>query len=107
MDSVVGRMVDNVRLRDGAAVSGVYLTTIFDGCPDAVSAFQVRQHADYSIDILVVPNTGHPGLEDDLRSVQAKLAEKVCGQAPVRIVRVPDIPASRAKTQYVICDVPD
>lgn len=107
MDSVVGRMSDNVKLRGGAAVSGVYLTTIFDGCPDAVSAFQVRQHADYAIDILVVPNIGHPGLEDDLRSVQAKLAEKVCGQAPVRIVRVSEIAASRGKTKYVISDVPD
>jgi phenylacetate-CoA ligase len=107
MDPVRGRVSERIAFKDGSVIGGVYLTTIFDGCPDAVSAFQVRQNADYSIDLVIVPNPVYPRLEDDLRHVQAGLEEKIHGQAPVRIVRVTDIPGSQWKMKYVISAVPD
>ena len=55
MDKVRGRTTDIVKLPGGRCISGDYLTTLFDDYPDAVRRFQVYQKADYSIEILVVP----------------------------------------------------
>lgn len=107
MEPVKGRVSERIKFQDGSVIGGVYLTVLFDGCPDAVRAVQVRQNADYSIDLLVVPNMSHPRLEEDLRHVEAVLTGKVKAKAPVRIVRVSDIPDSRGKTKYIISDVPD
>ncbi len=105
MNSVKGRVSDAIRFKDGTVIEGVYLTTIFDGCPDAVSAFQVRQYADYSVTLFVVPNTSCPHYDEDILRVQTKLVEKMRGREPVRVVRVPEIPDKLGKTQYVISEV--
>jgi phenylacetate-CoA ligase len=105
MDPVKSRLTDRIRLRDGAVVDGVFLTALFDECPDAVRGFQIRQKPDYSIDLSVVPNTQHPRLAEVLRRVQASVEEKTNRHVPVRIVYVDAIPVYRGKTRYVISEV--
>lgn len=106
MDSVKGRLTDAAKFKDGTVIDGVYLTTIFDDCPEAVSAFQVRQNADYSIDLVVVPNRRDPRTKESVQAVLAKLMKKVPAGVPVRVAEVADIPFVRGKTKYVVSDVP-
>lgn len=106
MDSVKSRLTDRIRLKNGVCVDGVFLTALFDECPDAVQGFQIRQNPDYSVDIKVVPNLQHPRLADVLNRAQAAVKEKVHGQVPVQIVQVAEIPTHRGKTRYVISEVP-
>lgn len=106
MDAVKGRISDKIKLKDGSVVSGEYLTTIFDDYPGVVNAFQIRQCADYSIKIRVVPNTQCGQLKDIVQRVQAALVTKIRAQVPVDVVYVDDIPANCGKTRYVVSEVP-
>jgi phenylacetate-CoA ligase len=99
MDSVKGRVTDLIRLPDGTAVSGDYLTTLFDDFPEAVRAFQVVQDRDYSISIYVVPNQNCSDICD---IVKRRLGEKTQGQVTVSINIVDELESDRGKLRYVI-----
>jgi phenylacetate-CoA ligase len=105
MDAVKGRITDIIKLPNGTRIAGDFLTTIFDGFPDAVDGFQVRQHKDYSITIYVVPAKGDPGVQGTLKSVRDELARNVGGQVPVTMEEVARIDSDRGKTRFVISDV--
>jgi phenylacetate-CoA ligase len=106
MDAVKSRLTDRIHAKDGSFVDGVFLTGLFDECPDAVRGFQVRQKPDYSVEIRIVPNPQHPRLAEVLSRVRAAVEEKVKFQVPVQIAQVGEIPVHRGKTRYVISEVP-
>jgi phenylacetate-CoA ligase len=105
MNSVRGRISDNVCFPDGTWISGEYLTTIFDDFPDAVTAFQVHQASDYSLTIKVVPNREFHIFPEVFEQVRQNLAEKACGQVGVTVKIVEEIISDRGKTRYIISDV--
>lgn len=105
MESVSGRVSENVQFPDGTFISGEYLTTIFDDNPEAVMAFQVHQHVDYSLEINVVPNTKNPNYSQGIEQVRELLLEKVRHNVPVRVNYVKNIKNDRGKTRYVISDL--
>ena len=105
MDAVKGRLTDMVYLRDGTTVSGDYLTTIFDNCPDVVRAFQVVQQANSSLVVRVVPNLQCKNPSVKLDEVRRTLLERVRHQTSVTIEVVKQIPQDRGKTNVVISEI--
>lgn len=105
MDKVTGRVSESVRLPDGQNMSGEYLTTIFDETPDAIRQFQVHQKADYSIEILVVPNISEGQLDSILDAVKNKMLEDVKHQVPVSVNKVAEIPQKGGKLRFIRSDV--
>ena len=101
MDKVQGRISDRVLLPGGGAISGEFLTTIFDETPDAVRQFQVHQSADYNLTIRVIPNPGFAGLDARLEAVRRKLAALAGPGVAVRVESVRDIPQERGKLRFV------
>jgi phenylacetate-CoA ligase len=101
MGKVKGRVSDIVRLPNGTVISGEYLTTIFDGEPEVAHRFQVIQRKDYSIDILVVPNTAHPTYDQVLEQVRGKLSVRLRGTVPVRTRLVASLSAQQGKLRFV------
>ncbi|TKJ38113.1 MAG: hypothetical protein CEE38_04975 [Planctomycetes bacterium B3_Pla] len=105
MDKVRGRISDTIKLPNGAVVGGDYLTTIFDSVPDAVCQFQVHQHKDYSIDIVVVPNTTYANYEKVLENIRANLSTQFRNAVPVSIKQVAEIPHQSGKLRFVKSDL--
>lgn len=105
MDSVRGRISDNVYLPDGTVISGEYLTTIFDDFPDAVTAFQIYQISDYSLVIKVVPNRKFQKFPYVREHVRQTLYQKVYGQVNVTVKIVDEIISDRGKTRFVVSEI--
>lgn len=101
MDKVKGRVSDVIRLPDGTIIAGEYLTTIFDGEPEAVHRFQVVQRKDYSIDVLVVPNTAYSRHQQVLETARDKLARKTGFAVPVRVAVVVSLPSQAGKLRFI------
>lgn len=102
MAPVRGRMTDVIRLRDGTALDGSNLTTLFDDWPEAVRQFQVEFTREREILLRVVPRPDYTALDDVLDRVRANLERMVRGLAAVRIARVETIPHDGGKTRFVI-----
>ena len=105
MDKVTGRVTDMVRMPNGTCISGDYLTTIFDDTPDAVKQFRVNQRADYSLEVLVVPNPQFPNLDTLLARVREGLLTRAEGQVAVEIHKVENIQQKGGKLRFVSSDV--
>lgn len=105
MDKVKGRITDMIRLPNGTAISGDYMTTIFDDVPDAVRQFQVYQKADFSIEILVVPNPTFDGLGKVLEDAAAQMTKAVKDTVPVAVREVAEIPQKGGKLRFVRSDL--
>lgn len=94
-----GRIVDNLTLSNGAVVTGEFLTTLFDGYPEAVEAFQVYQNSEGVIRLKV---TGVKN-KRQLESVRSALAAKI-GEPDVQVEPVEHIGLYRGKLRYVRSD---
>jgi len=105
MDRVQGRISDALRLPSGKFLSGEYLTTIFDACPDAVKQFQVRQAKDSSITILFVPDDAYANRSDALESVKASLEAKVQGEVAVSLAEVDKIVHDKGKLRFIVSEI--
>jgi phenylacetate-CoA ligase len=105
MSPVKGRISDLIRLPDGAVISGDYVTTLFDEYPEVVRAFQIRQNADYSIVVNVVPNTESSQVDYVLRRTEDILRAKTGAQVPIRSEIVDAIRSDRGKMRYIISDL--
>jgi phenylacetate-CoA ligase len=106
MDKVRGRTTDIVKLPDGGCISGDYLTTLFDDYPDAVRRFQVHQKADYSIEILVVPEPAYERIDRCLADVSRLLRDRVRNEVPVTVVRTEEIASVGGKLRFVRSEAP-
>lgn len=105
MDYVRGRETDNIILPDGRCISGDYLTTIFDGFPEVVYEFQVRQRNDFSLVVLVVPNNSVSGTALRLHDVEKALRDKTQGQIPIEVRPVESIAHDKGKLRFVVSEV--
>ncbi len=105
MDKVKGRVSDSIKLPDGTFVGGDYLTTIFDDTPDAVCQFQVHQRKNYSIDIIVVPNTANTNYKKILEDVRVRLSTRFKDTIPIRIKQVDHISHHGGKLHFVKSDL--
>lgn len=101
---VKGRMTEMIRFKDGSCVAGDYLTTIFDGDPEAVRSFQIVQSKDYTLCIRYVPLA-----RDATRRVEVvanELRNRFATHKPViTIERVREIPSDRGKTRFIISEI--
>lgn len=91
LEEVVGRQLDGLHLPDGRWVHGVGIPHLMKEQP--LREFQVVQRADYSVDVLVVPNerfTDATGAE-----IVRVLAESLPG-IPIRLQRVTAIARTEA-----------
>lgn len=105
MDKVTGRVSDIVQLPDGQCMSGEYLTTLFDSTPDAVRQFQVHQKADFSIEILAVPNPTEHNLDAIFEKILTKLKHDVDNKVSVSISKVSEIQQKGGKLRFIRSDV--
>jgi phenylacetate-CoA ligase len=101
---VKGRTTDLVKMPNGGAIGGDYITTLFDHCPDAVSAFQVRQFADYSITVYVVPSADRLAATVAVNGVVEMLRSRTNGSVEVNCKLVSEIESERGKTRYVLSE---
>jgi len=100
---VGGRIIDVLRTPNGRSVTGG-LGGLFNDRPDAVTQFQVHQHADYAITLRCVPGTGSDALEF-IESVAARLRSMVANLVPVSVEIVSNIPHDRGKFRLVRSDL--
>lgn len=105
MDAVKGRITDVIRLRDGTAISGEYLTTIFDDYPDAIKAFQIYQRSDFSIEIKIVPVLEDKEIMKVTQIVENRLRDKIKNSISIETHVVSEIKSDRGKMNYVISDI--
>jgi phenylacetate-CoA ligase len=105
MDKVRGRTTDIIRLPNGSSIAGDYMTTLFDDFPDAVKQFQVHQHADYSLEIRVIPEVGIQNIDDTLTIVRKRLEKSIAGQTTVTICKTNTILQTSGKLRFVKSDL--
>ncbi|MFH1039274.1 MAG: hypothetical protein V1789_11470 [PVC group bacterium] len=105
MGPVRGRTTDMIKLPDGTAVSGAYLTTIFDDFPDAVKSFRIIQKADYSLLLKYVPGLPPSDLSPLLEKVRAELVRRTKNQIPLVMEPVEDITHDGGKLNFVASEV--
>jgi len=102
MGSVGGRVSETMVFPNQVAISGEYLTTIFDSYPEVVRAFQVVQRKDLSLHVRVVPNVHEAALAPILEIVKMQLNQKTGGCVPICISSVDSISSDRGKLRYII-----
>lgn len=103
IDQVKGRTTDMIRLPSGRVLSGDYLTTIFDACPDAVQGFRVIQRKDDSIVVEYVPEHNQE-YQCVVKKAEQILKDKVNQEVPVCFQAVPEIAHDRGKLRFVISE---
>ena len=91
LDEVLGRQLDGLHHPDGRWIHGVGIPHLMKDL--AIREFQIRQNADYTIDILVVPNEHYSG--DVGARIVRILGENLPGLA-LRLQLVDDIPLTGA-----------
>lgn len=91
LDEILGRRLDRLVLPGGRWLHGIGIPHLMKDFP--LRQFQVRQNADYTVDVLVVPN-GVLG-EADERRIGEVMGRNLPGLA-VRVVRVPEIARTSA-----------
>jgi phenylacetate-CoA ligase len=101
IDGIKGRISDALLLPGGRTLSGDFLTTLFDGCPEVVEAFQVRQRSDGSIMLRCSPSSV-PGARQRIDEVHAVLRGKVAGAVNVGLELVTRIDHDGGKTRFVV-----
>ena len=102
---VKGRVSDLVKLPNGAALGGDYITTLFDEFPEAVCSFQIRQATDGSIKLLAVPGRDIFLAKESVNKVLYNLRIKIANIVPVEYEFVNEIKSNQGKTRFVISDV--
>jgi phenylacetate-coenzyme A ligase PaaK-like adenylate-forming protein len=105
MDKVKGRVSETFILPSGKRLNGEYLTTLFDDFPDAVKQFRVHQNKDYSIVIMVVPNSGCSEFDKILEIVVSRLNNQINSEVSVTIEQVENIPQTGGKLRFITTDI--
>lgn len=103
MDKVRGRSTDIIRLPDGSSIAGG-LTTIFDDFPDSIKQFQIHQHSDHSIEILVIP-ASDTSAEEALSVVRERLGRVTRHLVPVSITKKRVIEQTGGKLRFIKSDL--
>ena len=104
LDAVKGRITDLIKFADGSCIAGDYLTTIFDGYPMAVEAFQVIQRKDRSVELHYVPSST-PTAQTEIDLVAAALQKLIGNRAVVKKIPETEIKHDRGKTRFVLSEV--
>jgi phenylacetate-CoA ligase len=89
LEDVLGRSVDGLHTPDGRWLNGLGIPHLLKDF--AIREFQVLQHADFSVQVFLVPASGYTAAEGD--RVLGILAGNLPGLS-FRIEAVPDIPRS-------------
>lgn len=100
MAPVRGRMTDNIYFPDGACIAGDFLTTLFDGDPEAVSSFQVIQKKDFSLVINYIPTTDSS--KSRVERICHNLSKNISEKVPVSCHAVDTINHDRGKFRFII-----
>jgi hypothetical protein len=91
LHEVLGRDVDRVWLPDGGWISALQVPHMMKDYP--VHEFMLIQHADYSIELKIVPRSG---FRDDMRAAIRDMLRLNLPAVDVAVVLVQDIPRTRA-----------
>lgn len=91
LPEVIGRQLDGLHLPDGRWVHGVGIPHLMKEQP--LHEFQILQHEDYAIDVLVVPNDRYTAAAGD--DILRVLAENLPG-VPLRLQLVESIERTQA-----------
>jgi phenylacetate-CoA ligase len=102
LDEVIGRDVSRLWLPDGRWVHGLSIPHLMKGYP--VREFQLRQRADFTIEVRIVPTDAFT--DEAGREIVAVIASNVPG-VPLLLQTVTDIPRTAAgKMHPVVSEVP-
>ena len=105
--SVKGRLSENIRLPKGGFIAGEFLTTIFDGYPNAVSQFQLVQDRNYKISVNYVAR--HGDLAETELGLFKENISKIFMKAEVdfQFNSIEKIGHDNGKLRFVVCNVVD
>lgn len=107
IESVKGRMTDNLILPDHSVISGEYLTTLFDDFFDSIQSFKVHQFDDYNIIIFYVPNQGtkKPRINEILIKVEKEIRTKIPQSIDLKFEEKQSIAHDKGKIRFVTSDI--
>jgi phenylacetate-CoA ligase len=103
MSPVKGRVSEIIRLPSGKAISGEYLTTIFDDYPSAVRTFRVVQNRDHSLHVEYVPRNSEA--IKAVQKVRHALEEIIQGEVRVSFICKEEIDNDRGKIRYITSEL--
>ena len=102
MDYVRGRISDTLQIPGGGAISGDFLTTVFDALPNAVKAFQFVQKRDGAIEMNVVPNSDYANSHAEIEMVKKRMEKILDGHCSFTVHQVDEINHDRGKQRFII-----
>jgi phenylacetate-CoA ligase len=105
LEPVRGRVTDMLRFPSGLAVSGDGILAVFDPWPEAVRAFQLRQHEDHSLTLRCVRGSD-PNADLIMRKVVEEVRATVRHEVPVHLELVDEIRHDRGKQRIVVSEAP-
>jgi phenylacetate-CoA ligase len=97
IEEVLGRRLDRLALPDGRWLHGVGIPHLMKDFP--IREFQIRQQPDFTIDVLVVPNSGFR--EADGEAILAALRHNLPGLR-MQLTRVAAVPRNRASKWHPV-----
>lgn len=107
IESVKGRVTDNLYTPYGGVITGEYITTIFDAYVGKIQNFKVYQFQNYDIKILYVlsPNVNYLEEKSILSNVENELRKRISGIVKIEFERKEVIMHDRGKTRFVISEI--
>jgi len=104
LDTIKGRITDNIKLPSGKVIAGDYLTTLFDDFPEAIEEFQVYQFRDYSVTLLCVLASHNNATVICNQKIEA-LRMLISNEVQVNLKVVDKINHDQGKTRFIISEV--
>lgn len=105
LNFVNGRTSDNIVLKNGDLIDGVYLTAICDDYPDIIDAYQVCQANDYSITLKLVLKNSNSFSKKNIEEILLKLNAVIGGETICKVETLSHIPDIKGKKRYIISEV--
>lgn len=104
LDTIKGRVTDNIKLPSGNTITGDYLTTIFDDAPEAIEQFQIYQFKNYTINLKCVPTNHIKSIEICEQKTRA-LQDLTKNEVKINLEIVNKIYNEEGKTRYIISEI--
>ena len=105
LNFVDGRTSDNIILKDGKIIDGVYLTAICDDYPDFIDAYQIYQSKDYTITVKLVLKEQNEANMKVANMILQSVVKTVGDPSLCKMELLNHIADTNGKKRYIISEV--
>ena len=105
LNFVDGRTSDNIILKNGTVIDGVYLTAICDDYPDTIDAYQIYQSNDYSITIKLVLKEQNEESRHAVDKILETVTKTVGDPNLCKVELLNHIQDTNGKKRYIISEI--